>query len=68
METANRVFEVTALSTTLLKQPHIIVAGGGAMRMISLPELRSVLDDTGQILVNYATLLAQVAGVPPLYH
>jgi hypothetical protein len=38
------------------------------MRMISLPELRSVLDDTGQILVNYATLLAQVAGVPPLYH
>ncbi len=30
-------------------------------------ELRSVLDETRQILVNYANLLAQVAGIPPLY-
>jgi hypothetical protein len=30
-------------------------------------ELRSVLDDTRRILVNYANLLAQVAGVPSLY-
>lgn len=30
-------------------------------------ELRSVLSDTRHILVNYANLLAQVAGIPPLY-
>jgi hypothetical protein len=36
--------------------------------MIDSPELRSVLDDTRQILANHANLLAQVAGVPPLYH
>jgi len=30
-------------------------------------ELRSMLDDTRRILVNYTSILAQVAGVPELY-
>jgi hypothetical protein len=31
-------------------------------------ELRQVLHQTRDILVNYTDLLAQVAGIPPLYH